>query len=133
MALADSIATPGGITSVYPAANYNDHLDKTSLKVEYCHAYLGSNQQLSNFTEGPLNRRETMPATRNLDKYLGLVIWIPETAYCSHFTRSSQFIAAFLFASLFLHPPVSVAHTSHSKDSFTLSRDLYRKPLQVLM
>lgn len=81
MALVDSTATPSGITSItYPVANYkNDHLGKTSLKVEYCHAYLGSNQQLSNFAEGPLNRREAMPATRNLYKCLGLVLsWMLE-------------------------------------------------------
>lgn len=35
------------------------------------------NQQLSNYTEGPLNWREIMPGTRNIANYLGLVeSWI---------------------------------------------------------
>lgn len=42
-------------------------------RVQEWHVYLASSQQISNYTEDLLNKRETMSGTRNLANYSVLV------------------------------------------------------------
>lgn len=42
---------------------------KTSIKV-----HIGSNQELSNLAQGPLDRRQIMPGTEKPDRFSGLVM-----------------------------------------------------------
>lgn len=53
---------------------YNDNTYfMISLRLYKWHAYFNSNQQLSNWTYGPLTVREIMLGTEDLAGYLGLV------------------------------------------------------------
>ena len=53
--------------------------DPKGARVQSWPAYLGGNQQLSDWTEDPLNKRESMPDTGDLAKYPGLVkLWLSE-------------------------------------------------------
>lgn len=51
---------------------HNDQHGMLTLSKQHGHAYLGHNQELSNWTSHLLKKRKIMPNTRNLAKCPGL-------------------------------------------------------------
>lgn len=66
----------------------SDEHGPITIRKQQWHAYLGSNQLFSCWTEGLFNKREIVPGTRKVDNYLGLVTsWIMEEKLQPHFTK----------------------------------------------
>lgn len=85
---------------------------RISTKVQPVALSCHSNQQLSNWTQGPLNRKEIRPGTRNLASFVGAGEVMDLRKYSTATTLLNKVIP---YDILNLTAQISVANTPHQR------------------